>query len=359
MSLPEILAVTKELIAFRSIADNPAQRAACAEAVAQYLDAAGIACESLENQGVHSIVALPEPGRTKVLLMAHMDVVAAPDVLFTPVERDGKLFGRGAVDDKYAVALAMVLMKKHLARLHDVGKTQRDLPFGILITGDEEKGGRLGAMEALKNITAEFCIALDGGSLNIIVNKQKGVLRLRLAAKGKAAHGARPWLGENAIEALMEDLRSLRPLFAEDAPDHWNRTLNVGVIRGGEVVNMVPANAEAFLDIRYTERDDPDSLLADIRAAVKSEVIVESSSNRFDGGASPLLDKLLTFAPQAKLGKAHGATDARFLSAQGIPGVVWGADGDSSQHSDNEHLNIDSLQVLHRCLDGYLKALGE
>ncbi len=359
MSLPEILALTKQLMAFRSTDDNPAQRAACAEAVAEYLEASGIVCESLENQGVHSIVALPEPGRTKVLLMAHMDVVAAPDSLFTPVEQGGKLYGRGAVDDKYAVALSMVLMKKHLARLRNVGKSQQDLPFGILITGDEEKGGRLGAMEALKNISAEFCIALDGGGLNTIVNKQKGVLRLRLTAQGKAAHGARPWMGENAIEALTEDLHALRPLFAEDAPDHWNRTLNVGLIRGGTVVNMVPANAEAFLDIRYTERDDPDALLADIRAAVHSEVTVESSSNRFDGGASPLLDKLLTFAPHATLGKAHGATDARFLSAQGIPGVVWGADGDSSQHSNDEHLNIDSLQALHKCLDGYLKALEE
>jgi len=359
MSLPEILDLTKQLIAFRSTADNPAQRAACAEAVAAYLEDAGIACESLENQGVHSIVALPEPGRTRVLLLAHMDVVAAPDALFTPVERDGQLYGRGAVDDKYAVALALVLMKKHLARLRSSGKAQADLPFGLLITGDEEQGGRLGAQEALKHIRAEFCIALDGGGLETIVVKEKGVLRLRLAAHGQAAHGARPWMGDNAIDTLVDDIAALRPLFALDAPEHWNRTMNVGVIHGGEVVNMVPAEAYARLDIRYTENDDPQALLADIRALAKSEVILERHDTMFDSGASPLLDKLLAFAPQARPGKAHGASDARFLSAQGIPGVVWGADGDSSQHSENEHLNVDSLKALHRCLDGYLKALGE
>ena len=79
------------------------------------------------------------------------------------------------------------------------------MPFGIIITADEEIGGANGARQALKEIKAAFCVALDGGSLKKIVIKEKGIVRLKLVARGKTAHGARPWLGENAIEKLIED----------------------------------------------------------------------------------------------------------------------------------------------------------
>ncbi|NIU59932.1 MAG: peptidase dimerization domain-containing protein, partial [Phycisphaerae bacterium] len=80
-----------------------------------------------------------------------------------------------------------------------------DLQFGVMITADEEIGGANGARQALKEIKAEFCIALDGGGLNKIVIKEKGIVKLKLIARGKTAHGARPWLGENAIENLIND----------------------------------------------------------------------------------------------------------------------------------------------------------
>ena len=93
-------------------------------------------------------MVLPKDGYAPVLLMSHLDVVAAGDELFTPREHNGKLYGRGSNDDKYAVALSLVLAKEHLGRLKAGGKGQADLPFGLLITSDEEIGGHYGARKS-------------------------------------------------------------------------------------------------------------------------------------------------------------------------------------------------------------------
>ena len=83
-----------------------------------------------------------------------------------------------------------------------------------------------------------------------------------------------------------------------------------------------------------------------------------STSPMFLGGNSPYLDKLLSFTPSTQLGCEHGASDARHLADHGIPGIVWGADGDMSQHSEDEHIHIDSFISLYNILDQFLSAIG-
>lgn len=351
-TIREIIELTKTLIRFPSTASNPKARKACADHIADTLRGWGVGFERLEHEGVESILALPQPGRCRVLLMAHFDVVDAPEALFEPREEDGRLFGRGAIDDKYAVALSMTLMKRQLER-------GGAMPLGILLTGDEETGGSNGARRALERVQAELGIALDGGNPRTLVTLQKGVIRFRLTARGKAAHGARPWLGENAIEALMADLARVRALFTDDTPDHWHKTVNIGVIQGGTVVNMVPAEAWALLDIRHTEREDPEALKAAVREAVRGELELTNQSVQFNGGDSPLLDLLDACVPGLERGRSHGATDARFLSEQGIRGAVWGARGDGTQHSANEYLRLDSLESLVHDLERFLAAVRE
>ena len=231
----------------------------CADFIERFLKDIGASCRRIECDGVPSIAALPGADFAPILLMSHIDVVDAPDQLFEPAEKDGKLYGRGSFDDKYAVALSMILFREHLYKARKEGRTQKDLPLGILITGDEEAGGHKGAKEALKTVRTDFCIALDGGNVRKIVTKEKGVLRLKLISRGKAAHGSRPWLGENAIEKLFEDYQSIKAFFREEAPEHWHKTINFSIINAGKSANQVPDLAEAVFDIRYTEKDDVDS----------------------------------------------------------------------------------------------------
>jgi succinyl-diaminopimelate desuccinylase len=355
----EIIELTKSLIRFKSMHSRPEEIRACAEFIGNYLSEHGATWRRLDRDGVPSILALPKEKEAAVILMSHIDVVDAPDALFEPHVKGSRLYGRGSIDDKYAAALSMVLFQEHVRRSEKLGGGQGDLAFGILITGDEEVGGKRGAREALAEVKADFCIALDGGGLNKIVAKEKGILRLKLIAKGRAAHGARPWLGENAIEKLIADYLKIKPFFELSAPEHWHRTLNFSIIHAGKSANQVPDYAEALFDIRYTENDDVQKLVEAMQEHIEGELVVETKEPLFHGGDSPYLDLLLKIAKDTVVGFEHGASDARFLSDYGMKGIVWGADGDMSQHSQEEHVNVESAYALYRILDEFAGQIAE
>jgi succinyl-diaminopimelate desuccinylase len=355
----DILELTKDLVRFKSMLSRPDEIKRCTDFIERFLKDMGASCMRMECDGVPSIAALPRPDFAPILLMSHIDVVDAPDQLFEPVEKDGKLYGRGSVDDKYAAALSLILFREHLRKARKEGRAQEDLPLGILITGDEEAGGYKGAKEALKTIRTDLCIALDGGNVRKIVTKEKGVLRLKLTSRGKASHGSRPWLGENAIEKLFEDYQSIKSFFNEEAPEHWHRTINFGIINAGKSVNQVPDLAEAVFDVRFTEKDDVDALVKQMKDKIKGELLVEMKEPLFLGGQSPYVDLLLDTAKNSALGFEHGASDARFLQDHGIPGIVWGADGDHSAHAYDEHLNLESCYELYRILDVFVGRASE
>jgi succinyl-diaminopimelate desuccinylase len=357
--MKDLLDLTKNLICFKSMLSRPDEINRCVDFIERFLKDAGATCKRIECEGVLSIAALPDPDFAPVLLMSHIDVVDAPDELFEPSEKDGKLYGRGSLDDKYAVALSMILFREHLYKAKKEGRTQKDLPLGILITGDEEAGGHKGAKEALKTIRTDFCIALDGGNVRKIVTKEKGVLRLKLFSRGKAAHGSRPWLGENAIEKLFEDYQNIKTFFREEEPEHWHKTINFSIIRAGKSANQVPDVAEAVFDIRYTEKDDVDALVKQMRGKIKGELLLEMKEPLFLGGQSPYLDLLLDISKDTTLGFEHGASDARFLQEHGMPGIVWGPDGDLSAHAYDEHVNLDSLYELYGILDRFFERAKE
>ena len=357
--MKDLLELTKELIRFKSMLSRPDEISRCVDFIEGFLKDIGAGCKRIECDGVPSIAALPGPDFAPVLLMSHIDVVDAPDELFEPVEEGGKLYGRGSFDDKYATALSMILFREHLFKARKEGRTQENLPLGILITGDEEAGGFKGAKEALKTIRTDFCIALDGGNVRKIVTKEKGVLRLKLISRGKAAHGSRPWLGENAIEKLFEDYQSIKAFFSDQTPEHWHKTINFGIVHAGKSANQVPDLAEAVLDVRYTEKDDVDALVRQMRDRIKGELLVDMKEPLFLGGESAYLNLLLDTAKDTTLGFEHGASDARFLREHGMPGIVWGADGDLSAHAYDEHLNLDSFYELYRILDVFVERISE
>lgn len=359
-STREIVELTKDLIRFPSTRTRPEEILNCARFIESWFDRHDIPCTLIEHNGVPSVLALPRRDRTPLLLMSHMDVVSASPELFEPVEKGGKLYGRGAIDDKYAAALSMVLLKNRIEKNRRLGIDDSRLVLGALITGDEETGGYDGARYALGQIACDFCIALDGGSVETVVIKEKGVVRLKLVAEGKTAHGARPWQGINAIEKLMDDCRIVKGFFdGLSDPGHWYRTMNLSIMNAGESVNQVPDRAEAVFDIRYTENDDVDDLLGRIQAAISGTATIEEREPLFVSPGSPYLDRLLELGPQTRTGIAHGASDARFLTQFDIPGIVWGAEGNSSQHSKDEHLEIESVDRLYELLDRFVADLQE
>jgi succinyl-diaminopimelate desuccinylase len=353
--MEEIINLTQDLIRFKTMRSKPKEIERCTEFIEYYLKNCGIAYKRLDHHISPSIMVVPESGFAPILLMTHIDVVDASDELFTPFEKDGKLYGRGSLDDKYAVALSLVLLNKHFKQLRKHGKSQDNLPFGILITSDEEIGGFNGANKALQKIKTDFCIVLDGGSLEKIVVKEKGNARLKLVSRVKAAHGARPWLCENAMEKLIDDYIKLRTYFIRSVQQHWHRSINIRSIHAGKSHHQVPGYAEAVLDIRYTETDNLEELIGKIQQELHSKVMVEAVKPLFDEGPSLHLDLLLDISKNTSIGFQDGSNDAGFLSKYGIKGIIWGADGDQSQHSITEHVNIESVYALYHILNEFMK----
>lgn len=353
--MQEIIDLTKDLIRFKTVHSKPQEIKRCAAFIESYLNTLDLEYHRLDFKNTPSFLVLPRSGFTPILLMSHIDVVDAPDELFNPMEKDRKLYGRGSLDDKYAVALSLVLLKKYLHRLRLQGRGQNDLPFGVLITSDEEIGGFQGAGKTLQKIQTDFCIVLDGGDIEKIIVKEKGVARVKFISKGKAAHGARPWMGANALEKLIDDFIALRTYFVKAAPEHEDRAVVITNMHSEKSHNGIPEYAEAYVEIRYTETDDMEKLFEKLQKEFHSEIGPKVIEPFFQRGESRHLHLLLEISKKTRIGFEDGANDARFLSPLGIKGVIWGADGDRSRHSEGEHVNIESIFELYRILDEFIR----
>lgn len=355
----EIVSLTKDLIRIPSTHSRAEEIHRCAAFIQSWLEEREIPCQHTVQKGAPRITALPETDRAPVLLMSHFDVVEADsEGQFHPREVNGRLYGRGAIDDKYAVALSMVLYARWMQRIRRQGGQPADIPFGLLMTGDEEVGGYNGALPALQAIDSQFVLAVDGGTPDKIITKEKGLIHLELIARGTSAHAARPWLGDNAFDRLVADYQAIRSLFEGVSEDHWHKTVVISNCQVGDgSANKVPDKATAVLDIRYTDNEDPQELIAAIKNAVRAEVNVRIVEPLLISDTSAYLDLLVANGGGASVGFEHGSSDARFSSSCGIPAAVWGADGEMSQHSATEHVVIDSLAVLYQRLDSYLAAV--
>lgn len=354
----DILELTQNLISIPSTHSRPEKISECTDFITQWLDKHAIIFSHHIENNVPSIVVTPsETAETKILLLSHFDVVETEsDAPFTPRIEDGKLYGRGAIDDKYAVAISLILFREHLSALQKQGLTQREMSFSLLLTGDEEVGGHNGVGKIGHLIKPDFFIALDGGNPGLIVTKEKGTILINLDATGKAGHAARPWLAQNAFDILAKDYMRILPLFSEETDDHWHKTMALTKSKvGNGSTNIIPEKATATLDIRYTENDSADEIITTIQQLVDSNVIVAGKEPMFFGGNSPYFSTLKKHANGAVFGFEHGASDARFLSIRDIPGAIWGANGEMSQHTDDEHIVLDSLYKLFDSLDSFLK----
>ena len=141
------------------------------------------------------------------------------------------------------------------------------------------------------------------------------------------------------------------------APEHWHRNVTLSRIEAGKRFHGVPKYAEAILDIRYTENDAMEAFIAKMENELHSTVRVETITPLFDGGPSSYLDRLLAISKNTAVGFEDGSNDARFLSENGIKGIIWGADGDQSRHSETEHVHVESVYSLFGILNAFVDQL--
>ena len=131
------------------------------------------------------------PKKFKIILNAHLDVVSGREEQYKPYEKDGKLFGRGAIDMKGAAAVEILVFKEVAKRV--------SYPLALQLVTDEEIGGFCGTKYQIeKGVRADFVIAGEPTDFGVN-NKAKGIIWLKIKTKGKSAHGAYPWRGKNAL----------------------------------------------------------------------------------------------------------------------------------------------------------------
>ncbi|MFN2352810.1 MAG: M20/M25/M40 family metallo-hydrolase, partial [Kiritimatiellia bacterium] len=178
---------------------------------------------------------------------------------------------------------------------------------------------------------------------------QKGILALRLLARGRACHSSTPWRGRNAIDRLIAGYLKIKEEFpAVRAGDEWHATASGNVIRAGTVFNRVPDTAEMTLDVRYTEKEKPGELLRRLRRRSGLQITqVTASPVVYCDAEHPVLLNLRgcmrnRLRRKITLGKMNGATDARHFVALGVPQAILGLPGGGA-HGRNERVQLAGM----------------
>ena len=189
--------------------------------------------------------------RHRIVLAPHLDTVGGDDPkIYRPTKKGNKLHGRGACDTKGSVA-AMFRAIENVA-----GRKKRPSETEIVFVGLMDEECNQTGSRAFAKLRMKADLALVGEPTRCkVVTAHKGDLWLRLTATGKAAHGARPELGRNAIHSLAQCIVAIETDYAallrkRRHPLLGHATINTGTIRGGAQPNIVPDHCEADLDRR-------------------------------------------------------------------------------------------------------------
>ena len=304
------------------------------------------------------ISSQPNNFQPKLLLAAHVDVVPAQDYQFSLQSDEERFYGRGVIDMKYAVAIFMDMWQQ-------LGDQVTNYDFGILLTSDEEVGGEHGTEFCLREgLRPELVLLPDGGSEGVLSLKAKGGVTVKAIAKGHSAHAAYPWLGDSANNTLIDFLvETKKELFNSSSINKFERTLNIGVIDGGQAANMIAGSAEAILNIRYTSIDEGNNTWNYLETTakkynIKLEKLYQVEPFLADVNTSGIQSFISTYEKVSnstlEIGFDHGATDARFYSDHDIPVIVTTPKG-GDLHGDNEWVDKKSLATLTRVINQFIK----
>lgn len=355
----ELVALAERLIRYETSSADAVLE--CAGFIEGWLDARGIEVESDEVRGLPVLKAEVGPkGAPTVVLHGHIDVVPAQAGQFEPKVDGDRLYGRGAYDMKGALA-AMLLSA---AAMREQGAVR--VRLGIVGDEESEEEAERGSDHLVDaGFTGDFAITGEPTDLHIGV-EAKGVLALRVSVGGVAAHGATPWLGDNAVLRAIEVFRSIESLpFARHSSELFDRpSINLGRILGGDALNKVPDRCAIDVDIRYLPDQDPVTVLEQVRGLPGIEV--EQLFTR----PPAVVDRDLPYvrALRAAATGHHdgepmsvgrdGASDAVSFLRVGVPAVEFGPIG-AGHHGPAEWVSVSSLHAYRQTLDTFLGSLPD
>lgn len=305
----------------------------------------------------------PETGQ--ILVMTHIDTVWPVGTIDRlPWSIDGDIArGPGIFDMKASVAMMLEAMRSIQER------NVEHRPIKWLINTEEEMGSpasRPVIEELAKESELVLCLEPPVPPHGSLKTARKGVGMFTLKVTGKASHaGADPKAGVSAIQELANQIQYLHSLTDHDL----GTTVNVGVVAGGTRRNVVPAEAEALIDLRVVTMDEAERTVEAIRGCRASlagaSVTVEGDLNR------PPMERTEAIAAAfqrargigEKLGldlqeaSTGGASDGNFTAAVGATTIDGlGCTGDGG-HADTEHIKVSGLVERTALLTALLSEL--
>ena len=318
--------------------------------------------------------------KQRILLAPHLDTVVAADAQFVPRRKNGRLYGRGACDTKGSVA-AMLTALCELAESKNRPR-ETEIIFAGLIDEEHAQAGSRALVGQTSSLSAIFknkdrqdacpTLAIVGEPTKLqVVTAHKGSLWLELETRGKAAHGARPQLGKNAVHEMARIVDLLETDYAAQLrrrkhPLLSAATVNVGTISGGAQPNIVPDGCTITIDRRTLPGETEISVRREITALLKSKKLSATiSSAKFAPALPletdfklPLVQQFLRCAGQSQPAGVDYFCDAAVLAAGGIPSVVFGPGDIAQAHTADEWIALAELERGKNLLLKFLNSLS-
>ena len=334
--------------------------------------AGGIACVDAVDRidvpdfGQHLVVRAfqNQNHRGQILLVGHTDTVHSRGSLSErPWRREaGRIYGPGIFDMKANCALALEVLRT----LVELKESPR---FGVTLalTCDEEVGSLSGwpLLEQVAKSQSTRCafVMEPPASGGRVKTSRKGTGIFAIRVEGKAAHaGLEPEKGASAILELARQTEQLHAINVSGS----GITLNVGVVRGGTRSNVVAAEAQGEIDVRFSteaESQEIERILANLKPIdERTKVFVSGGINRppleRTAAVAELFEKARAIAAELDfdLGEAQvgGASDGNFLAAMGIPVLDGlGISGDGA-HAVHEHIEAEDIARRGALIGGLL-----
>ena len=362
----------ERLIAFPTVSRD--SNLALIECVREYLDDFGIASRLVydESGGKANLYATLGPqDRPGIMLSGHTDVVPVDGQEWTSdpfklVERDGRLYGRGASDMKSFIAIVLAAVPTFLER-------PLKTPLHLAFSYDEEvgcTGVRPMIGEFGKTLPTPRMVFVGEPSKMAVVDAHKGPVRWRVELTGRAAHSSMPHYGVNAIAyagrligeilRMEEELKAgpLNPRF--DPP--WTST-QVTQIVGGTASNVVPVPCWFGWETRALPQFDPFALqrrlenfaaevcLPEMRRVAPEANIEIRAINHVSAfaadTASGIVPLTLKLAGQNATFAVSYCTEAGLFQDGGAPAIICGPGDIAQAHTANEFIRIEELE---KCL---------
>ncbi len=316
-----------------------------------------------------------------LLLEAHQDTVPVDGMTiepWTPLVREGRLYGRGSCDIKGG----MTAMLGAVARLAE--ERPKGMPTVLMACTVNEEHGYSGAFELAKlwqpgadSIAPrqpDAAIIAEPTKLDVVI-AHKGAVRWRLKTHGRAAHSSQPHLGDNAVYKMARVLTALEAYAkhaGETVPKHrlcGGATLSVGTIHAGLSVNTVPDLCTIEIDRRLlpgeTAMEAYGPVIEFVRQYPGIDFEIEHEPPYLKGEALPdarngaVADRLSAVARELfgrgeKIGVPFG-TNASRIAAMGIPSVVFGPGSIDQAHTVDEWLSLDELSKASETLYQFIR----